>query len=382
MVEARLLFEPTLCLCGAAAARLFYDPQRFERAGAAPGWVRATVFGEGGVQALDGAAHLRRKALFMELLTPPRVSALVRLVGEEWQELGGRWQPGEPVSLVAAAQEVLTRAVCHWAGLPLRQGEVRPRTQQLVALYDRAAAGPLQHWDARGARERAERWIAAAIEAFRDDRLREATGSPLETVAWHHGIDGRELPARVAAVELLSVLRPTVAVSVWMAFAAHALQAHPECVRRIRLGDRDYLRAFLDEVRRTYPFFPAIAARVRADFEWQGWRFPAGRRTLLDVCGSNHDPRVWELPERFRPERFLEGAPGPFDFIPQGGGDVRRHHRCPGEPLSLSLMRQAVRFLLGRIDYEVPARSLKIDRRRLPALPLDGFTIRIVRGVR
>ena len=382
MVEARLLFEPTLCLSGAAAARLFYDPQLFERAGAAPSWARATVFGEGGVQGLDGAAHLRRKAFLLELLTPPRVAALAQLAGEEWQELGRRWRPGERVSLVAAAQEVLTRAVCHWAGLPLRQSEVRPRTSDLVALYDRAAAGPLQHLAARRARGRTERWLAAMIEAVRDDRLREAAGSPLESVAGLRGLDGMELPARIAAVELLSALRATVAVSVWIAFAAHALQAHPECVRRIRLGDRDYLRAFLDEVRRTYPFFPAIAARVQTDFVWQGWRFPLGQRALLDICGSNHDPRVWQLPEHFRPERFLEGAPGPFDFIPQGGGDLRRHHRCPGEPLALVLMRQAVRFLVDRIDYEVPARSLEIDRRRLPALPLDGFTIRIVRGVR
>jgi fatty-acid peroxygenase len=150
----------------------------------------------------------------------------------------------------------------------------------------------------------------------------------------------------------------------------------------VRIGDKAYLAAFLDEVRRCYPFFPAIAARVRTDFEWQGWHFPRGRRALLDVHGTNHDPRVWELPERFRPERFLEGEPGPFDFVPQGGGEARRHHRCPGEPLSLALMRQAVRFLLHRVDYEVLPRSLKIDRRRLPALPLDGFAIRIVRGPR
>jgi hypothetical protein len=65
-----------------------------------------------------------------------------------------------------------------------------------VALYDRGrAAGPLQHLVARRARERTERWVAAMIEAVRDDRLREAAGSPLETVAWHprprrHGAAG------------------------------------------------------------------------------------------------------------------------------------------------------------------------------------------------
>ena len=382
VVEARLLLQPTLCLSGAAAARVFYDPERFERAGAAPEPVRATLFGEGGVQGLDGAAHRHRKALFVDLLTPSRVAALAQLAGEEWEQLGRRWQPGDRVALVEAAQGVLTRAVCHWAGLPLRQDEVRLRTGQLVRLYDRAASGPLRNLAARRARERAERWLQGLVQAVRHDRLREAAGSPLEAVALHRGADGLPLPPRVAAVELLNVLRPTVAASVWIVFAAHALQVHPQCVRRIRIGDKAYLAAFLEEVRRSYPFFPAIVARVRTDFEWQDWRFPRGRRTLLDVYGTNQDPRVWELPERFRPERFLEGAPGPFDFVPQGGGEPRRDHRCPGEPLSLALMRQAVRFLLHRVDYEVPPRSLAIDRHRLPALPLDGFTIRIVRGVR
>jgi fatty-acid peroxygenase len=382
VVEARLLLQPTLCLCGAAAARLFYDPERFVRAGAAPEPVRATLFGEDGVQGLDGPAHLQRKALFVDLLTPPRVAALAQLAAEEWEQLGRRWEPGERVVLVEAAQSVLTRAVCHWAGLPLRQDEVARRTAQLVALYDRAASGPLRHLAARRARQHAERWLQARVQAVRDGRLREAAGSPLDAVARHRGTDGLPLPPRVAAVELLNVLRPTVAASIWIAFAAHALQVHPQVVRRVRIGDKAYLAAFLDEVRRCYPFFPAIAARVRTDFEWQGWHFPRGRRALLDVHGTNHDPRVWELPERFRPERFLEGEPGPFDFVPQGGGEARRHHRCPGEPLSLALMRQAVRFLLHRVDYEVLPRSLKIDRRRLPALPLDGFAIRIVRGPR
>jgi fatty-acid peroxygenase len=192
-----------------------------------------------------------------------------------------------------------------------------------------------------------------------------------------------ELPARRRGGRAAERAAATVAVSVWIAFAAHALQAHPECVRpHPPRPPRATSGPFLDEVRRTYPFFPAIAARVRTDFEWQGWRFPRGRRVLLDVCGSNHDPRVWELPERFRPERFLEGAPGPFNFIPQGGGGRAPPPPLPRRAAGAGPDAAVVRFLLDRIDYEVPARSMEIDRRRLPALPLDGFSIRIVRGVR
>jgi fatty-acid peroxygenase len=51
------------------AARLFDDAERFQRAGAAPRRVKATLLGEGGVQSLDGEAHRRRKAMFMSPMT-------------------------------------------------------------------------------------------------------------------------------------------------------------------------------------------------------------------------------------------------------------------------------------------------------------------------
>ena len=46
--ETRLLLRRTVCLRGEAAARLVYDRDRFERAGAAPRRMRKTLLGEGG----------------------------------------------------------------------------------------------------------------------------------------------------------------------------------------------------------------------------------------------------------------------------------------------------------------------------------------------
>jgi hypothetical protein len=42
------------------------------------------------------------------------------------------------------------------------------------------------------------------------------------------------LPLRIAAVELINVLRPTVAISWYIAFAAHALHANAECRQRLQ----------------------------------------------------------------------------------------------------------------------------------------------------
>ena len=66
-------------------------------------------------------------------------------------------------------------------------------------------------------------------------------------------------------------------------------------------------------------------------------------------------------------------------FIPQGGGEVRIHHRCPGEPVTTELMKVAVRFLSAKIIYDVPEQDLGIAWSRLPALPHSRMIIRDVR---
>lgn len=66
-------------------------------------------------------------------------------------------------------------------------------------------------------------------------------------------------------------------------------------------------------------------------------------------------------------------------FIPQGGGEHHRHHRCSGEPITLALMKMALRVLKRRIAYEVPSQDLRLDRTRMPALPISRFLLGDIR---
>ena len=197
-------------------------------------------------------------------------------------------------------------------------------------------------------------------------------------IARHRDLKGDLLDRHTAAVELINVLRPTVAVSVYAVFVAHALHEQPECRQRLR-DDHGYAEPFVQEIRRFYPFFPAVVARARHGFEWKGYRFPRGRRVILDLHGTNRDPRSWEDPDEFRPERFRDRDVSPFDFVPQGGGDRLANHRCPGEPISVELMKVAAEFLADRLSYEVPEQDLRIDRSRVPALPRSRFIVGNVR---
>ena len=65
---------------------------------------------------------------------------------------------------------------------------------------------------------------------------------------------------------------------------------------------------------------------------------------------TNRNPRVYEHPEQFRPERFLGEAPDTFAWIPFGGG-IRR---CIGASFAMLEMKLILRTMLSELQ---PARA-------------------------
>lgn len=112
---------------------------------------------------------------------------------------------------------------------------------------------------------------------------------------------------------------------------------------------------------------------------WKGFTFAKGTRALLDIYGTNHDPRSWDEPERFDPERFRNWYDDGFSFVPQGGGDPETGHRCPGERITLELLERFIMFLALRAEYKVPKQKLGINITQTPPLPPSGFVMRDVR---
>ncbi len=375
LFQTRLGLRKIICMTGPEAAALFYDEDRFVRRGVAPGWLKKTLFGKGGVQGLDGEAHRHRKQMFMSLMGPERVERLRAMTAERWQVYVQTWSGMDRVVLYDEVNELLTTAVCEWAGVPLAEPEVGRRTEELMAMFDRAAALSPAHLWSRLARRRAERWIGNLIEEVRAGRLKPPEESAAWVIAMHRDLKGDLLDRHTAAVELINVLRPTVAVSVFIVFAAMALHHYPRCREKLAAGEPGFSDLFAQEVRRFYPFFPAVMARVRQDFEWKGYRFPEGWLVALDLYGTNHDLQTWDAPDEFRPERFRHWDGNPFNFIPQGGGDHYVNHRCPGEWNAMELVKVAAGFLAKSVTYDVPEQDLSIDYARLPALPRSRFVI-------
>lgn len=200
--ETRLMLRRTTCMTGAEAAAVFYDPERFRRAGAAPPPLQKTLFGQGGVQGLDGEHHRQRKAMFLQINHPARVEALAEVVAREWEWAVADWTAAGQIDLYPQVQLLLTRAVCEWAGVPLPEAEVETRTRQLTALFDDAGNIGLGHLRSRAARKAAERWTAKVIEQIRSGQLAVPDLSAASVIANYQEPDGQPMSPRIAAVEL------------------------------------------------------------------------------------------------------------------------------------------------------------------------------------
>ncbi|MFF1415547.1 cytochrome P450 [Streptomyces sp. NPDC058289] len=379
-VRTRLLGRPTTALHGPDAVDFFYDEKHVVRAAALPDPVLDTLFGQGAAPTPDGDAHRVRKAVFTALFEDGSgVAALGGHVAGRWRRaMAGRRL--ERVVLFDEAAEVLALAVCDWAGVTLSAPAAAVLARDCTAMVDGFAAPGPRYLRARRARRRQEEAQGALISEVRRAPEAEAGHSALATVAWHRDLDGNLLDLHTAAVALLDVIRPTVAVAWFATFAAHALHRWPHHRELLRAdADGHYAEAFAREVRRFYPFAPFAGGLAAQDLTWHGHDIPRDSLVLLDLYGQNHDPALWEQPYRFDPHRFAHsrGPRAPLDdLVPQDGADPARDHPCPGEDITVTALA-TLAGELARLDYSVPDQDLTIPLSRMPTLPRSGFELRL-----
>ncbi|MFJ7779609.1 cytochrome P450 [Streptomyces yangpuensis] len=378
-VRTRLLGRRTVALRGPEAVAFFYDEQHVRRHAALPDPVLDTLFGQGAVHTLDGLAHRVRKGMFLALLKDGKgIEALREHVLLRWREAVDRWRdaPEETVVLFDETAGVLALAVCDWTGVPLTEADDGAElARDCVAMVDGfATAGP-RHLRARHARKRREQALARLIVRVREGQETAPDGSALDVVARHRDADGSVLDPHLAAVELLNIIRPTVAIAWYVTFAAHALHRWPEHRGPLRSDPSGHLATgFAHEVRRFYPFAPFVGGLAARDLEWHGETVPAGTLLLLDLYGQHHDAQWWDHPYRFDPHRY--GSDESLrNLVPQGGGDAAVGHRCPGEDVTVTLLAALVTELAG-LDVTVPDQDLTIPLSRMPTLPRSGFRFR------
>lgn len=381
LFETRLLGKKAVCMGGKEAADLFYDNSKFKRAGVAPNRVAETLFGKKGVQTLDGDAHKHRKKMFMSIMSQDRLKKMNEIAAKQWDTALTKWQQMDDVVLYEEALEIMCRTACEWAGVPVEDKDMKKLADDFRAMFESATAIGPSHWAGRHARNRVEKWMGNLIDQVREGKLNPEEGTALYTFSMHRDLEGNLLDQEVASVEVINILRPIVAIAVYITFSALGAHHYPEERKKLQSGNEKNTQMFVQEVRRFYPFFPFAAAEVKTDFTWKDYTFEKGTLTLLDLYGTNHDTNIWGNPEVFQPSRFENWDGSPFSFIPQGGGDYYLGHRCAGEWVTIEMMKVSLDFLVNQMTYDVPEQDLSYSKVSIPSLPKSKVVINNVQRV-
>ncbi|SDM19912.1 cytochrome P450 [Sediminibacillus halophilus] len=381
LFATRLLGQRAVCMGGKEAAEIFYDETKFKRSSAAPKRVQKTLFGEKGVQTLDGKEHRHRKQMFMSLMEPEQLELLHTITYKHLDLMTTDWEKESSMVMYEEAKKLMTRVACEWAGIPLWASELDKRAKDLGTLIESSVSMGVQYRKGKNARKRSENWMKDLIAQVRNKERNPEEDTALYTIAWHRDLQGKLLEPDVAAVELLNIIRPIVAIAIYISFTTLALHQFPEQKYKLEESEGEYYQLFVQEVRRYYPFFPFAGARVKEDFTWRGYHFKKGMLTLLDLYGTNHDVHLWENPDKFYPERFTDWEGSPFDFIPQGGGNHYLGHRCAGEWVTIQVMKVVLDYLVNRLDYHVPLQDLSFSMVSMPSIPKSGIKLSKVEKV-
>jgi len=107
-----------------------------------------------------------------------------------------------------------------------------------------------------------------------------------------------------------------------------------------------------------------------------GRGLPAGTGRAVSAARINHRDELYADPGEFRPERFLERAYAPHEFLPFGGGAFR----CLGAAFAMLEMKVILATLLRGAELElVRPGPLRAARRNFVVGPAGDVPMRLVR---
>uniref|UniRef100_A0A7N0VBN2 Cytochrome P450 n=1 Tax=Kalanchoe fedtschenkoi TaxID=63787 RepID=A0A7N0VBN2_KALFE len=127
-------------------------------------------------------------------------------------------------------------------------------------------------------------------------------------------------------------------------------------VEESHLPKLHYLNAVLKETHRLHPGLPLLIPRRPSETtDLYGYTIPQGTKIFINVWAIHRDAQLWDRPERFRPERFLDHAAkwdyagSDFRYLPFGSG----RRVCAGLPLAERMQMYTLASFLHCFKWDV-----------------------------
>jgi cytochrome P450 len=370
------------------------SPEQFH-AGEANATVLEPALGPNSVLTLDDAPHMQQR----KLLLPPFHGERIERYGELMREVTLRemesWPVGEPFALRRHTQRI-TLAVIMRAVFGIHDEERLARFEGLIETFAsrvnaitafpmlRRNLGRWSPWPRfLRAREALDEFIYEEIALRRSEveSGEEGHDDVLSLLLSARHDDGSPMSDEELRDELVTVLgagHETTATA--LAWAMERLLRTPRALQALReslaAGEDDYLDATIKETLRARPVIVDVARKLTAPASIGGYELPAGTFVMPAIAAMHYREDLFPNPEEFRPERFLDGKPDTYVWIPFGGG-VRR---CIGAAFAEYEMRIVLRAILERAELSAPdPKPEKAKVRNITLAPGKGTLVSLAR---
>lgn len=303
------------------------------------------------------------------------------------EDLVQSWHPGQRLAIQSEMESVTSRLIAKFcfgdqgAEIPALCGEL---LETLFPIVSNPYKWPL--WvPVRHNREewKAERAVNRAVDAVIVERKRRGEpDAPDLLSAVMRPLAKFPLSGLLLRRIMISVLLAAHGVpAAAMAWIWHLLASRPRAYDKLQaeldavlagrtptvadLPNLPYLKGVVKETLRLYPATWLLARKAAVDTEIGGYTLPKGHGLIFSSFIVGRDPRWYQHPQAFLPERWLDDdwvkSLPTYAYFPFGGGP----RVCLGQTFGMTELLLLTATIAQRVRFEVPAGvQVRLDCRR------------------
>ncbi|MFD5798912.1 cytochrome P450 [Streptomyces diastatochromogenes] len=361
LVRIRLGRKPVYLVCHPELAdQVLRDSRAFDTGG--PGKDEMRVLFGNGILTCPNATHKRVRRVVQPALQRARIARCISTMVATVDAMTSAWRSGAPFDVTREMTDMAaTTGVRVMFSAQITEhyrDEVDACLKEInQGVYDEVLTSALgvrwlfPHRTRRFHRTlaRYRRAVDEVIRAYRRSGTEHA--DILSALLAAHDDADEPMSEREVRENVINMFTAATAAgpASTMAWALHLLDRHPDIARRVQheldsvLGGGppdeaaverlELTRQVVLETLRLYPHGWLITRCVATPVELAGQVLPPGTSVVVSPYQMHRQPHLFPDPERFDPDRWTHGTPGPRGaYIPFGNGS----RQCPGKNLALT----------------------------------------------
>ncbi|WP_167380052.1 cytochrome P450 [Mycobacterium gastri] len=354
---------------------------------ATPNRVLGILHGDRSLLLMEGSEHRRLRRLLLSRLRGEALQQWADVIVRSAEREARSWLAEESVrvhhrmlnvsleAILAITLGISDETLPTWKAAWHELGETWG-SEEMAIRYALRRLGGVRRWRRfRRALARCNELVFAEI-ARRRATPNCGTADLLDLMLRADGVPLSDNEIRDQIFTIMLAGQETTAITV--GWAIERLLRSPSAMKKATAEARStdattYMEAVVHETLRLRPPITGLGRVTRQPITLGGYDFPANVLIAPLIRSIHRKPELYDDPDRFMPERFLDTPPGVYSLIPFGGGS----HRCLGDRLAVFESTLILKTILRTVELSaVDPRDEKVKRKAAVFVPGNGALVR------